>query len=103
MMLSTSGMQAASTAPKTKSSTISAAGTPKISPRCRSFSASLVNISLMLASPVCATVKPWPCAATAVSWSLSTFSRASSILPAMTTGMSVACLSLETAVGSLVW
>ena len=58
MMLSRSGMQAASTAPKTMRSTMSAAGTPKISPRCRSFSASLVNISLMLASPVCATVKP---------------------------------------------
>ena len=58
MTLISSGMHAASTAPKTMSSTMSAAGTPRISPRCRSFSASLVNISLMLASPVWATVNP---------------------------------------------
>ena len=58
MTLISRGMKAASTAPKTMRSTMSAAGTPRISPRPRSFSASLVNISLMLASPVWATVKP---------------------------------------------
>ena len=102
MMLSRIGMQAASTAPNTSRSTMSAAGTPKISPRCRSFSASLVNISLMLASPVCATVKPRPWAASTVACSSSTFFSASSMSPAITTGISVACRSLETAVGSCV-
>ena len=68
--LSTSGMVAASTAPKTMTSTIRAAGTPKISPRERSFSASSVNIWLRLASPAWAMVKPslWP--VMAASWTL---------------------------------
>ena len=102
MTLSTSGMVAASTAPKTMTSTIRAAGTPKISPRERSFSASSVNIWLRLASPAWAMVKPslWP--VMAASWTWSTFFIASSTLPVMITGTSVACLSLETRPGSLV-
>ena len=58
MTLSTSGMPAASTAPKTMTSTIRAAGTPKISAFSRSLLATLVIIWFRLASPVCASVKP---------------------------------------------
>ena len=58
MMLSTSGMKAASTAPNTSSSTISATGMPKISARSRSLLASSLAMAFRLASPVWARVKP---------------------------------------------
>ena len=51
--LSISGMHAASRAPKTTTSTISATGTPKTSVFCMSLSASSLPICFRLAAPVC--------------------------------------------------
>ncbi len=98
--LSSSGMPAATRAPKTITSTIRAAGTPKISAFSMSLLATWVIISFRLASPVWASVKPEPAVATTTACSLSTFFMAWSASPAMTTGMSVAWPSLERSVAS---
>ena len=102
-MLRTSGMNAASTAPKTSRRTIRATGMPKTSARSRSDFASSLAIWLRLASPVWASVKPGAPLCTTSSCSGAAFSIAVSWSPAMTTGIRVACLSLDTSVGSLVW
>ncbi len=93
MMLSTRGMTAASTAPKTTTSTTSATGTPKISAFSISLLASSVPIWFRLASPVWARVKPSPLLAETRRCSGATFSRARSVSPASTTATRVERLS----------
>ena len=102
MMLSSSGRPAATSAPNTTSRTISAAGTPKISAFSMSLLATWSIIWFRLASPVWASVKPWPAPATTTACSLSTCFMAVSWSPAMTTGSRAPRPSLETSVRSLV-
>jgi hypothetical protein len=101
-MLRTSGMNAASAAPKTISSTIRATGMPKISARSRSDFASSLAIWLRLASPVWARVNPAAPLLTTSSCSGAAFAIAVCWSPAMTTGIRVACPPFDTSVGSLV-
>ena len=96
-------MTAASTAPKTTTSTMRATGTPKISVFSMSLLASVLPIRLRLASPVWARQAVAGAGATRSMQRFAAFFSALSVSPASTTAISVERLSWDTIVGSPVW
>ena len=103
-MPSTTGINAATTAPKTTSRTMRAIGIPKLSPRSRSLCATSCEAWSTLEPPVCSTWKPCcPSAASVRASILSMLSLASSCFPVITKGRIVVCRSLDTRVGSFDW